>query len=313
MLTQQSDSLGPEVSPIPDRRFGAGVLALALVAIAWTGFFAYIALDPRPPRIPAISFTTTSLGGHFIVFALATIWLYLLFRGIGRLSMRVSLLLAVASSLGLGVAVEVAQSAFSDVRAFQRQDIAADVVGAAVASVFIVLAAVGAMALARLAVATAIASVLTVAGTLSVMAVWDPSLPYQGDHWHAQYFIVICGEVQEPLAPFPGAIHSHGGNLIHIHPASPETSGSNANLGMFMQNAGGELTDTSLRMPDGRQFVHGDSCSGQAEGEVSVRRIDTRTGETLHIFDSASSVVPEDGETLVIEFGSEPYQFSFNR
>ncbi len=297
----------------PGRRFswpGFQTLALAAAGLLWAAFFAYIALEARPPRIPGISAATTSPAGHFLVFAVATAWFYLLFKGGLRLGARSSLVAAVIASLLLGVAVEVAQNTLTESRAFQRRDIAANLSGTFVASIFIALSAIAFTPMKKLVIAVLIASVATAGGTAAVLALWDPDLPYVGDHWHAQYRTILCGEVQRSLAPFPGDIHSHGGLLIHIHPTDSESEGANATLGRFFDLAGGEITSTSIRMPDGREFRNGDPCPGGDPGEFTVHLVDTRTYQRTEKIESPATYVPKQGDSFVIEFLSEPYILS---
>jgi hypothetical protein len=115
--------------------------------------------------------------------------------------------------------------------------------------------------LTRIAV-TLVAGVLVLAGGLGFAlsneddASGQVLLPGVGDHWHALYTVTIDGE---DLAIFPasaGDVHSHGDGLVHVHPHSEGTASEAATLSAFFASLGGELTNDSLRLPDGRTFAH---------------------------------------------------------
>lgn len=101
--------------------------------------------------------------------------------------------------------------------------------------------------------------------------VWDPSYPRMGDHWHARYTVAVCGRTVGPFPATEGAVHSHGGRIIHIHPYRPSEAGANANLARFFLNSGGELTSTSLVLPSGRRYANGDLCPDGRPGGVVVK------------------------------------------
>jgi hypothetical protein len=97
--------------------------------------------------------------------------------------------------------------------------------------------------------------------------------PRIGDHWHAAYGINVCGEWLPPLQDREAdttGIHTHGDGLIHMHPFSTRYTGEGANLEAFGQQAGVEIGDGTLTLPDGRQLRDGDDCGGEA-GVVQVK------------------------------------------
>ncbi|HLE78420.1 MAG TPA: hypothetical protein VJA65_08460 [bacterium] len=94
--------------------------------------------------------------------------------------------------------------------------------------------------------------------------------PTVGDHWHAQFTLVVCGRTLPPLSPSNGGVHTHGDGIIHIHPETAAESGPNANLGLFLKTVGMRLTSSSLQMPDGTVYRNGDSCP---DGKTGVVRL----------------------------------------
>src|SRR4030095_4392829 len=85
------------------------------------------------------------------------------------------------------------------------------------------------------------------------------------DHWHAAYGVYICGEFQPNVPTFESqvGIHTHGDGVIHIHPFSSGGAGENATLGVFLDGAGIDLSDTTLKM-DGKTWKEGDDkCDGK--------------------------------------------------
>ncbi|MGH2348190.1 MAG: hypothetical protein ACRDFT_01840 [bacterium] len=116
-----------------------------------------------------------------------------------------------------------------------------------------------------------------------------------GDHWHAQFALVVC---EKALPPFPvssGGVHTHGDGLIHIHPANAAEGGRNANLGRFLASVGVRLTPTSLQLPDGTVHRNGDTCPDGKAG-------------TMHLLingkdnDAWNDYVLRDRDVVVIEF-----------
>lgn len=117
-------------------------------------------------------------------------------------------------------------------------------------------------------------------------------LPGLEDHWHAWYSIEIDGEKLPAFPPSEGDVHSHGDGMIHVHPHSPETAGRAASLHAFFTSVGAELTNDSLRLPDGRTFVQNGNGSGEpAEIRVLVNG-DPITGWT--------SYIPQEGDQVEI-------------
>ena len=290
-------------------RLNAATVAMTLVGLAWIVFVAYVALEPRPPRVPETSLNTSSAVGHFTAFVIATAWIYLGSAHLLRMRFPWSVVITVGLVVGLGIGLELAQSAFTETRAFQLQDLIADFAGAAVALAALLLARLSFVTLRPVVIAVLVASLVSAGGTLTIVAVWDPDLPYEGDHWHTRYLVVICGEPQPPWPLLPGGIHSHGDQLIHTHPHSSDESGRNANLARFFANSGAELTDVSITLPGESTYTNGDQCPDGGEGTLTLHKFDISALQRTEAISGLASYVPRDLETLLIEFGSEPFEF----
>ena len=123
--------------------------------------------------------------------------------------------------------------------------------------------------------------------------------PRVGDHWHATYEVSICGEILPPFAQSPGGVHTHGGGRIHIHPNRADEEGGNANLALFFDSAGAELTDTSIRLPTRETYANGDPCPDGGTGQLVV----TVNGDPV---DEPSALVPRDDDEVLIAFSAGP-------
>ena len=103
------------------------------------------------------------------------------------------------------------------------------------------------------------------------------------DHWHAAYGVYVCGQFHPGLTDTQGdryGIHSHGDGLVHIHPTSANSAGDNARLGVFLDEVGVELTESTLELPDRDELETGqDECDGKP-GEVKVVEWETPTSRT---------------------------------
>ena len=91
--------------------------------------------------------------------------------------------------------------------------------------------------------------------------------PQQSDHWHHAYGFYLCDTwVQlEGDAEQQGTdnfnqyqrtgIHSHDDGLMHWHPFSSASVGSNAKVGVFLDTYGVELTNDKLTFPETQQVA----------------------------------------------------------
>ena len=89
--------------------------------------------------------------------------------------------------------------------------------------------------------------------------------PGQSDHWHHAYGLYLCdtwvkleGDAeQQGTENFNqyqrSGIHSHDDGLMHWHPFSSASVGSNARLGVFLDTYGVNLTNDKLTFPESQQ------------------------------------------------------------
>ncbi|MGQ0571702.1 MAG: hypothetical protein ACT4P5_19540 [Armatimonadota bacterium] len=122
----------------------------------------------------------------------------------------------------------------------------------------------------------------------------DTSAPKVGDHWHAPFKVVVCGERVGPLPPSAGDIHSHGDDVIHSHPSRPDTAGRNASISAFLAGAPLKVTQTALDV-SGKVYKNGDKCPDGRPGTISV----LVNGQPR---DDFASYVPKDGDQLEFRF-----------
>ena len=125
--------------------------------------------------------------------------------------------------------------------------------------------------------------------------------PILGDHWHEAYGVYVCDSY---LAAFPDnmstspGIHTHADGLAHVEPRSTRETGANATLGLFADNVGLEVTQESLKLPDGTVYSDGDECSGNS-AEVRVLR------DGVVIDGDPNEVRLRDGGTVAFVFAPD--------
>lgn len=102
----------------------------------------------------------------------------------------------------------------------------------------------------------------------------DDVAPFASDHWHGAYGFQLCsdspnaeltGNIEEVVdgqlvgteAYVTSGVHSHDDGVIHWHPTGSRATGRNAQLGVFLDNYGVELSDTRLELPEGGFTVNG--------------------------------------------------------
>jgi hypothetical protein len=88
------------------------------------------------------------------------------------------------------------------------------------------------------------------------------------DHWHSAFGIYICDEFLPAIPTFesPDGIHTHDDGVIHIHPYTQNGAGDNAQLGVFLEGAGIELSNDELTVND-ETYSEGDDTCGEGEDE----------------------------------------------
>lgn len=100
----------------------------------------------------------------------------------------------------------------------------------------------------------------------------DLTAPAPGrDHWHNAYGFYLCDAFIPPLNEIRGGIHTHNDGLIHIEPGTRREGGKNATLQRFLDGAGVEVTDTSIRVPGQKSYEEGKTKCGGKDGIVQMR------------------------------------------
>lgn len=124
--------------------------------------------------------------------------------------------------------------------------------------------------------------------------------PRIGDHWHASYQVVICGEPQPAMPAFEPGVGSpgtHGDGVIHLHPFATGGEGSANYLRSYFRAGGGNLTGSEIRSPGfTTTWKNGDKCDDGTEGTLQV----FLNGEKLNDF---LRYIPKDGDRIRIVFG----------
>lgn len=85
------------------------------------------------------------------------------------------------------------------------------------------------------------------------------------DHWHAAYGIRLCGEgftAPIQVQDDPVGIHTHGDGIVHVHPFTNASSGSNATLGQFFDAAGVTIDDDEIDLGGDTKVVEGEDTCG---------------------------------------------------
>jgi len=248
-----------------------------LALVAWLGLLLYLALLPDLPQPPVGRESITSSLAHFVTHLMLAALVYL--AAGNRPTTPVKRVAIMALALGVsatwGLALEGVQSLLHE-RSAQVSDVLFDIGGAGAGSVLAVTLDSLKVSRGFLSVAGLGVTILLIITVGASGRIWDPSLPYIGDHWHASYQISICGRELPPLLGTPGGVHTHGRGQIHIHPISKTESGDNATLALFLSTSGGLLTRDSMILPSGETYANGDPCSGGQPGVLVVTVNGTR-------------------------------------
>ncbi|HEY8525516.1 MAG TPA: hypothetical protein VIL48_11160 [Acidimicrobiales bacterium] len=135
------------------------------------------------------------------------------------------------------------------------------------------------------------------------------------DHWHAAFGIYICDEFLPATPEFesPNGIHTHGDGVIHVHPYTENASGDNATLGVYLEDAGIELSNDELTVND-ETYTEGEDTCGEGEdaeeGELvllqwkNVQDTDRNPARITRDFGDVN--FEEDGEGYVLAFVPDP-------
>ena len=128
------------------------------------------------------------------------------------------------------------------------------------------------------------------------------------DSWQNAYGVFDCTS-EDWLAPFenlenPNGIRTRGDGVIYIEPTVEEATGNRARLGLFLDNVGVELTDSTLRLPDGTVLDEQDAwCRGEEAVLQVIRWTEPRTDPAaveIRTENLAQTRFLNDGEAFAI-------------
>jgi hypothetical protein len=158
------------------------------------------------------------------------------------------------------------------------------------------------------------------------------------DHWHAAYGFQICTD--EPELVFTGnleerdangvfvnrefnntGVHSHDDGVIHWHPYTQRAAGNRADLGIFWDNYGLEISDDEMTLPvegmvyqaagaplpDDYQYGHvedGETKCGDETGDLRVVVWDDAndSGSSNTYTANFGDIPMQDGAVVVVAF-----------
>jgi SecD-like export protein len=124
------------------------------------------------------------------------------------------------------------------------------------------------------------------------------------DHWHAAFGVYVCDAFLPPIPQVdtPAGIHTHGDDVIHIHPFIPEAAGENATLGLFLDDVGIPVSSRSLTA-GGETYTAGEDTCGDEQGEVVVVRwADVAAADAEPERVDTTARFRHDGEGYVVAF-----------
>ena len=147
--------------------------------------------------------------------------------------------------------------------------------------------------------------------------------PLQSDHWHHAYGFYLCdtwfqleGDAeQQGTDNFTqyqrSGIHSHDDGLMHWHPFTSVSVGSNARLGVFLDTYNVDLSNDKLTFPESQQAA----LERQVAGEDSQREdvLEWEDGDTCTVDGSEENAElkvvvwnnftdTDDGTTYIADF-----------
>jgi hypothetical protein len=127
------------------------------------------------------------------------------------------------------------------------------------------------------------------------------------DHWHAAFGVYVCDEFLPAGEEFesPAGIHTHADGVIHIHPFSAGGAGENATLGVFLEGAGIELSDDTLRVGD-ETWSEGDDQCGDEDAELIVAQ-----WKDVQNTDEAPALIRRDFNDIRFRENGEGYTIAF--
>jgi hypothetical protein len=136
--------------------------------------------------------------------------------------------------------------------------------------------------------------------------------PRTEDHWHAAYGLYICDAFEPPLGDVGQdtlGIHTHQDGVIHIHPFLNSAAGTNAQLGIWLDQVQLNVEDDRIVLPDGTEYKEGeDDCDGD-DAVVQVWRWATAS-EALE-GKEPSEVITDDFDDIRFRDDREAFTIAF--
>lgn len=127
-----------------------------------------------------------------------------------------------------------------------------------------------------------------------------------GDHWHAAIGFYICGSFVPDLPEGEDklGIHSHGDNIVHIHPFGASSAGKRATLKVFFDSVKADVSNDKIDLPGQDTKRNGDKCENGA-GVVRTKVWDTRdpSDPGRIVEGDPSNLRPKDNQLITIAFG----------
>jgi hypothetical protein len=129
-----------------------------------------------------------------------------------------------------------------------------------------------------------------------------------GDHWHAAIGFYICGEFAPnlPEGEDPLGIHGHGDNVVHIHPFGAAAAGKRAQLGIFFDSVGVDVSENEIDLPNQDAKRNGGKC-GDRTAEVQMKVWDSRdpADQGRIVGGNPADFRPQDGQLITVAFVPE--------
>jgi hypothetical protein len=126
-----------------------------------------------------------------------------------------------------------------------------------------------------------------------------------GDHWHAAIGFYICGSFAPnlPEGTDPLGIHSHGDNVVHIHPFGNSAAGKRATLEVFFSTVNVTVSDDVIELPGQDAKRNGDDCES-GPGRVQAKVWDTRdpADPGRIVPGDPAAIRPQDGQLITVAF-----------
>lgn len=127
------------------------------------------------------------------------------------------------------------------------------------------------------------------------------------DHWHSAFGIYVCDEFLPalPESESPYGIHTHGDEVVHVHPFQDEGSGTDATLGVFLDDTSVVLHEGHLGV-DEEEWGDGDECDGEP-GTVQIAWWD----DANTVDDTEPTIVTKDFDDLRFTGDGQAFTIAF--